>query len=187
MKRISVLLFGVLLAATAAFAQMEKPKPGPEVKKLAYFAGHWTSEGNVKPGPMGPGGKFHSDDHAEWMDGGFFVVLHSKFNGGGMGAGTSTAYMGWDPNDKVYTYDEFNSMGEVTHSKGTNDGDTWTWLNDMKMGPQTMKGRFTMKILSPTAYDYKYEVSSDGTKWELFMDGKETKAKAAAPATTKAK
>jgi len=62
MKTTSTLLLGVLLAATAAFAQMDIPKPGPEVKKLDYFVGHWTSEGNVKPGPMGPGGKFRMED-----------------------------------------------------------------------------------------------------------------------------
>ena len=45
------------------------------------------------------------------------------------------------------------------------------------MGPKTMKGRFTMKILSPTAYSYKYEASSDGTNWTLWMDGKEIQAK----------
>ena len=68
-------------------------------------------------------------------------------------------------------------MGEATHSKATVDGDTWTWLNDMKMGAMTMKGRFTMKILSPTAYSYKFEMSTDGTNWSLVMDGKETKVK----------
>jgi hypothetical protein len=175
--KVSILLLGVLFCATTTFAQLETPKPGPEVKKLDYFTGHWTSEGDVKPGPMGPGGKFHSDDHSEWMDGRFFVVLHSKSSGGGMPDGTSTAYMGWDPNDKVYTYDEFNSMGEATHSKATVDGDTWTWLNDMKMGAMTMKGRFTMKILSPTAYSYRFEMSTDGSNWTLVMDGKETKVK----------
>jgi hypothetical protein len=177
MKTTSTLLLGVLLAATAAFAQMDIPKPGPEVKKLDYFVGHWTSEGNVKPGPMGPGGKFRMEEHSAWMDGGYFVVIHSKFSGGGMPSGTGTAYMGYDPQEKVYTYDEFNSMGEATHSKGTVDGDNWTWTSDMKMGPQTMKGRFSMKMMPPNAYSYKFEVSPDGTNWTLVMDGKDTRAK----------
>ena len=173
----TIVVLGILLAATAAFAQMEAPKPGPDVKKLDYFVGHWTAEGNVKPGPMGPGGIFKSDDNNEWMEGGYFVVLHSKYSGGGMPGGVSTAYMGFDPNDKVYTYDEFNSAGEATHSKGTIDADNWVWTNEMKMGAMTMRGRFSVKILSPTAYTYKFEVSTDGTNWTLFMDGKETKVK----------
>lgn len=47
----------------------------------------------------------------------------------------------------------------------------------MKMGPQTMKGRYSMKILSPTSYTYKFEMSPDGTKWDTVMEGKATKTK----------
>jgi hypothetical protein len=177
MKATSILLLGILLATTAAFAQMDIPKPGPELKKLDYFVGHWTAEGDVKPGPMGPGGKFSMDEHSEWMDGGYFVVIHSKYSGAGMPSGTSTAYMGYDTQEKVYTYDAFDSMGEATHSKGTVDGDNWVWTNDMKMGPQTMKARFSMKMMPPNAYSYKFEVSPDGTNWTLFMEGKDTRAK----------
>ncbi len=116
-------------------------------------------------------------EESKWMDGGFFVVIRSTFKGGAMGNGTGIAFMGYDPQEKVYTYDAFNSMGEVVHAKGTVDGDTWTWTNEMKMGPQTMKGRYTAKVLSPTSYTYKFEMSADGTKWDLVMDGKDTKNK----------
>ena len=176
MKATSLLL-GILLLATTGFAQMEIPKPGPEVKKLNYFVGHWTSEGDMKPGPMGPGGKFTMHEQTEWMDGGYFIVIHSKYSGGGMPDGVSTAYMGYDTQEKVYTYDEFNSSGEHTHSTGNLDGDNFVWMSDMKMGAQTMKGRFSMKLMPPNAYAYKFEVSPDGKTWSLVMDGKDTKAK----------
>jgi hypothetical protein len=58
---------------------------------------------------------------------------------------------------------------------GTVEGDTWTWLGDSKMGTQMMKGRFTVVILSPTSYTYKFEVSKDGATWNAVMDGKATK------------
>jgi hypothetical protein len=178
MKYMSAIVVTLLLTA-AAFAQMEPPKPGPELKKLDYFIGNWSSEGDAKPGPMGPGGKVSSKEEIKWMDGGFFVVIHANYSGPGMGpggAGTGLAIMGYDPQEKAYTYDEFNSYGEAVHSKGTVEGDTWTWVNDMKMGPQSMKGRFTMKILSPTSYSYKFEISPDnGANWTLVMDGKDTK------------
>jgi hypothetical protein len=177
MKRTLLFLLGSLLLATAAFSQMEPMKPGPEQQKLNYFVGTWTSEGDLKPGPMGPGGKVTSNDDNQWMDGGFFVVMHATFKITGMGSGTGIAFMGYDPQEKVYTYDEFNSMGEANHSKGTVEGDTWTWTNDMKMGPQTMKARYSMKIVSPTSYTFKYEVSPDGTNWTMVMDGKATKNK----------
>lgn len=177
MTRTWTLLPGILLLATAAFAQMDIPKPGPELKKLDYFVGHWNSEGDMKPGPMGPGGKTQIDESTEWMEGGYFIVIHSKFNSAAMGSGSGIAFMGYDSREKAYTYDEFNSWGEATHSKGTVDGDNWTWTSDMKMGSQTMKTRFSMKIVSPTLYTYKFEVSPDGTNWTLVLDGKDTKTK----------
>jgi hypothetical protein len=45
------------------------------------------------------------------------------------------------------------------------------------MDGQTMKGRFTMKITSPTTYNFTFEMSTDGVKWTDVMDGKATKTK----------
>jgi hypothetical protein len=178
MKRASTvvlltLLFGITLSAVA---QMEMPKPGPELKKLDYFLGNWTMEGNMKPGPMGPGGKWSGTEHDEWMQGGYFLVSHSDYKGAPT-SGVGLAIMGYDTNDKVYTYDAFNSMGEAEHSKGTLTGDTWTWTSDEKMGSETMKGRFTLKMTSSTTYDMKFEMSMDGTTWSTVMEGKGTKSK----------
>jgi len=153
---------------------MGPPKPGPELKKLDYFVGNWDSTGDSKPGPMGPGGTMTMQTNAKWMDGGFFVVQNNSFKSP-MGDGTGMSLIGYDPQEKVYTYYEFNSMGEAFQAKGNVDGDTWTWLSDMKMGPQTAKSRFTEKILSPTAYNFKFEMSMDGTTWNTVMDGKATK------------
>jgi len=33
----------------------------------------------------------------------------------------------------------------------------------------------TIKVLSPTSYSMKFEISMDGTTWTTFMDGKATK------------
>ena len=176
-----VVLLVCVFVAGATFAQTETPKPAPELKKLDYFAGNWTSVGDIKPGPMGPGGKTVLHEHIAWMEGKFFLVTHADYKTP-MGNGTEIAFLGYDAQEKVYTYDEFDSQGEAVHAKGTVDGDTWTWTSEMKMGGQTMKNRYTEKVLSPTAYSYKFETSTDGTSWNLVMDGKDTKtvAKAAA-------
>ena len=76
----------LLSIASSARAQSETPRPAPELKKLDYFAGTWTTEGEIKPGPMGSGGKFTGTNRVEWMEGGFFLVTHSEFNGA-MGKG----------------------------------------------------------------------------------------------------
>ncbi len=175
MKHAVILI--ILLSVTSALAQPPMPKPGPENKKLEYFVGNWTSEGEMKPSPMGPGGKVSMKEDSTLMEGGFFVVIRSTFTSAAMGNGGGLSIMGYDPAEKIYTYSEFNSWGEANHSKGTVDGDTWTWLSDVKAGPKTMKGRFTMKIVSPTEYSYRFEMSPDGTKWDLYMEGKATKDK----------
>lgn len=176
MKRLAMILAVWVAAAAAGMAQMEMPKPAPELKKLDLFAGSWTLEGDMKPGPMGPGGKMTGMEKCEWMEGGFFVVCHSDFKSA-MGNGVGISVIGYSSDDKVYTYREFNSFGEFDDSKGTIDGDTWTWTTDEKMGGMTMKGRFTMKIASPTSYTYVYDMSQDGTKWTTIMDGKASKGK----------
>ncbi len=169
------LFIATLLFTATAPAQMNMPKPGPEHKKLDYFTGNWTCDSDMKPGPMGPGGKMTMTDDSKWMDGGFFVVIHSQFKSASMGNGNGISFLGYDAGEKKYTYNEFNSDGEAIVSKGTVDGDAWTWMGDMK--EPAGKGRFSEKILSPTSYSFKFEVSSDGTNWTPVMDGKCTKNK----------
>jgi hypothetical protein len=165
------LLLGI---ASSARGQSEEPKPAPELRRLGYFAGDWTTEGEIKPGPMGSGGQFTGTNRVRWMDGAFFLVTHSEFNGA-MGKGSETAYMGYDSSDKVYTYDSFNTLGEADHARGNVDGDTWTWQSETRMSAQTMKGRLVMKVLSARVYSFKFEISPDGTSWTTVLEGKTTK------------
>lgn len=158
-------------------AQAGLPTPPPELKKLDYFRGAWYSEGYVKPsGTVGAGGKITQYDAREWMAGNFFLVVHSTFtalNGDGVGI----ALMGYDQHEKVYTYDEFYSQGEADHFKGTVQGDEWIWtMDNFEVRSKVLKARYTMKIISPTVYTYKFETSSDsGVTWVLMLEGKDTK------------
>jgi hypothetical protein len=177
MRRVMTAVFAAVCVLTgAALAQQESkmPMPGPEHKRLAYFVGTWTSEGEMKPGPYGPGGKFTSTDKNEWFPGDFFVVMHSS-SSGSMGQMHELAVMGYNAEDKQYTYDGYSSMGEHEVFTGTLAGDTWTWLGESKMGGKMIKGRYSIKELSPTSFDFKYEYSLDGTTWTNAMEGKATK------------
>jgi len=113
--------------ASPVAAQTGASKPAPELAKLEYFVGTWAAEGEIEPGPMGAGGKFTGTNRVRWMDGGFFLVTQSEFLGP-MGKGAETAYMGYDSDDKTYTYDSFNTLGEADHARGSLNGETWTWL-----------------------------------------------------------
>lgn len=171
-----LLLPFLLLIAVSAWAQMPST-PGPEVKKLDYFVGTWTTECTIAQGPWGAGGKFTATDTSEWMSGNFFVQGHSDFKmppelGGD---GKEISVIGYDTDQNVYTYDAFNSQGHRQSSKGTVSGDTWIWTSSANYGGQDIQQKMTMKILSPASYTLKLEVSMDGKNWMTFMDGKATK------------
>ena len=78
--RFASMLSALMVFAPALSAQNPPapPKPGPAQEKLAYFAGRWTSAGEMKPGPMGPGGKVSGTDVCEWFEGGFNLVCRSE-------------------------------------------------------------------------------------------------------------
>jgi len=175
MKRSAMIWAVWVVLASVAWAQTEMPKPGPEHKKLDMLAGSWTIEGDVKPNPMGPGGKMSEDEKCEWMEGGFFLICHVDFKSASMGSGSGMSILGYSNEGRSYTYREFNSWGEAMDSKGSLDGDTWTWTSDEKMGDTMVKGRFKMKMTSASSYDFTYETSADGNKWTVIVDGKGSK------------
>ena len=163
------------VVVNSAYAQMGPPTPAPELKKLEMLAGDWTAEGTMTAAPGAPSGKWSMSSHGEWMDGNFFLVEHSDMDLGPMGKGKELAFYGYDAERGVYTYHAFSSWGEVESAEGKADGDTWTWTSTEHMNGQTMKGRFTMKVLSPTSYTMKFELSPDGNQWTTGMEGRATK------------
>lgn len=187
MKRISVCVLCVLLfSAVFAFAQNppEAPKVGPEQKNLGYFAGNWKLTGDVKAGPMGPGGKFTATEHNEWLTGGFYLISHSQGTSS-MGQEVTLAIFGYDSEKKVYTYDAYNNSGEAEHATGAFDGKVWTWSSSFPLGDKTMKTHFIVTEGSPTSYTFKFEMSEDGNNWATVMEGASSKAAGTGSATKK--
>ncbi len=179
MKRPSYLALVLMFVSgqvVLAQAPQQTPKPGPEVKRLGYFAGNWSTEGETKQSLFGPAGKFNGSDHNEWFTGGFFLVLHSEAKGP-MGEMKGLSLMGYNAAEQVYTYNGFDNMGTAESAKGTVRGDTWDWTSESKMGGKAVKSRYTIKELSPTSYSFKWEASVDGGPWSTIMEGKSTKTK----------
>ena len=174
--RFSLELAVVLLFVGLGMAQAPAGprKPGPEHQKLAYFAGKWTSEGDMKPSSFGPGGKFSSSSTCEWFDGNFALVCHSD---GAMQTGSvkGLSIMAWDPGAKTYTYFSTNSWGQGGFSRCTAEGDTWAWNNETTVNGKLMVVRFTIKQVSPDVATYKFEMGAPGEPLKLMMDGKQTR------------
>jgi len=174
------LFLSVFTLALWAQAPPQMPKPGPEVKKLGYFVGSWKSEADIKENAMGmPTGKMTETAKCEWFHGGYSVVCHSTGTSP-MGTMHALGILGYGMEDKKYTYYGVDNSGHSELAMGSNDGKTWTYTGDEKMGGKTIHGRYTMVEESPTAYTFKYETSEDGQKWNTMMEGKATKAGAKA-------
>jgi hypothetical protein len=167
----------VLIVAATAPAQ-EAPKPGPEHKRLEYYVGEWTAEVEVKANPFMPAGKYGSEDECEWFEGGFAVICESEGTGP-LGKMESVAIMGYNAEEKVYTYYGVDNTGMVPASvaKGSVQGDTWTYTDESKMGGKLVKSRYTLQHVSPSSYTFKWEVEGEGGKWATLMEGKTTKKK----------
>lgn len=176
MKRYVMAAMAAFLLAGSVSAQMQHPTPAPELKKLDYFVGTWNSEAEMKPSPFGPGGKVTGTDHCEWMQGNYFLIIHSTFSSQTMGNGVEYAVLGYDTNKNQYTYASYNSEGEHEVATGTLDaeGKVWTWYSSPD-APEPMKWRYIETVLSPTSYAVKFEMSKDGNTWSTLMEAKVTK------------
>jgi len=163
----------------AVVAQAPKmPAPGPEHQRLGYFVGKWTSEGEMKPGPMGPGGKLTSSDTCEWFEGRFAVICRSEGTTP-MGASKSVGILGYSTEEKVYTYygvDNTN-MTMASVPRGTVQGATWTYADESMMGGNKVKSRVTIKEISPTSYTFTMELQGPDGKWTPMMESRNTKVK----------
>jgi uncharacterized protein DUF1579 len=181
MKRMLNMLaaFTMVSAGSVQFVAAQAPpapKPGPEHARLGYFVGKWNAEGELKPGPMGPGGKFTATDTCEWFEGRFSVICRSEGKMP-MGPSKSIGILGYSPEEKVYTYYgvDNTSMTMASVPKGTLRGDTWTYTDEGMMGGQKFKSRVTIKELSPTAYTFRMEMQGADGKWAPVMESKNSK------------
>jgi hypothetical protein len=182
LMKVRVLLTALAVVALSAPAlraddkPMGPPQPGPEHKRLAYFEGKWTSEGEMKESPFGPAGKVTGTDVCEWFPGGFFLKCAGEGKGP-MGEMKSLGLLGYSTEDKVYTYYGIDSMGMGDSAKGTLKGDTWTYTSSSKMHGKVIKSRYVLKELSPTAYSFTWQTQNEKGGWTTVMEGKETKVK----------
>ena len=161
----------------AAAAKAQQPEPGPEVRKLAYYVGSWTGEGETKGGPFGPAGKLSSRSSCEWFAGGFQLVCRGEETGP-TGKRTFLNIRAYDEKAKAYTEYGISSMGESEYNTGGSiigNKRTFAWSSDMDGKP--IKLRYTEVQESPTFHTYQAEASVDGGSWAVIAEGKVTKVK----------
>lgn len=177
MKRVPVLLsLGLMFLGMSVKAQAPQgvPKPGSEIKRLAFNIGTWRFEHNVRPYGGMRGGKFSATQTCDWYSGGFFIQCQWESTGP-TGPSKGTSFLGYDQSEKVYTYRGFESTGAFVDSKGKVDGSTWRWTSDSKMAHARTVSRVTIQQTSPTEYTFRLETSRNGGEFVVIEDSRARK------------
>ena len=182
MQRIAILcllLMVVFVCAVQAQAPVAAPKPDPELKKLAVWVGHWTFEGEMKAGPLGPAGKVALEYTGRMTLDGFFY--QGRWTGkGAWGEMRGFQIDGYDPVKKNFVSHWYQNDGNTFTGELTVTERTYTWTGEFVLGgkPYHFKDSFTF------APDFKSaavrsEISLDGKTWTPFTEGKYTKTEPA--------
>jgi len=167
----ALLLICGFTALSFAQAPQERPKPGPEQKKLEYFVGTWKTEGEIKPNEFVPAGKSVTTETYTLGPGGFSLEVDRPEGQ----IPRTQGIMAYDSHAKVYTEFYVNSAGLVGTATGTVNGNTWTFMIEDKWMGQAIKGRTTITVKSASQFTIKYEMADANGRYTTITEGTSTK------------
>jgi hypothetical protein len=168
---VAVIVICGFTALSLAQTPPERPKPGPEHKKLEYFLGTWKTEGEIKPNEFLPAGKTVTTDTYTLGSGGFYL----EFDRPEGQIPRTQGIVAYDSHAKVYTSFYANSAGLVGIGTGTVDGNTWTFMVEDKVSGMAVKGRTTITIKSASQFTIKYEMADGNGRYTILTEGTATK------------
>jgi len=171
MNRIAI--FALLLSTIAAAQAPQQASPTgvlPPHQRMSYFLGDWTASGTSRISPKSPAAPFSLKEHGEWVTDGYFLETKTSMKGA-LGTVNSQRVMGYNVEDKVYTYNVYNSLGEHQVALGHLNGNTWIWNSEEKLNGIVIKGRYTIVETSPDSFTFKSEVADPKGGWATVMEG----------------
>ncbi len=168
---VAVILICGFTALSLAEAPPERPKPGPEHKKLEYFLGTWKTEGEIKANGYVPAGKSVTTETYTLGAGGFSIEVDRPEGP----IPRTQGIQAYDSHAKVYTTFYVSSTGLVGGGTGTVDGNTWTWMLEDKWLGHAVKGRTTVTVKSASQFTVKYEMLDPNGRYVTLTEGTSTK------------
>jgi hypothetical protein len=135
---------------------------GPEHEELDVLIGRWITEGHTVASPGAPAARILASDVYEWAAGGFFVV-HPAYGRVCDAEVGGVEIIGYDADTGSYRSQFFDSFGNISTSRLTVEGGTWTWSGERTRCTAVLSDdgkRFTAH----------HERSSDGVTWEASME-----------------
>ena len=172
--------FLFVLSAGLVRAQIaDRPKVGPEQKKLEVFVGDWTYEGSVSETPLGPGGKFAGKATFRMVLDGLFLESRAEDKGvyGGKEIAFKVMAIQWfDSIKQTYLSHSYDNDSFVNNSVMSVSGNTWSSTGaqtDSKGKSYKTKHSRTLSADGKTMLE-KLEISTDDGKtwipyWENTM------------------
>jgi Protein of unknown function (DUF1579) len=175
MPRIAII---ALLLSTFALAQAPQQASPTGItaahQHMGYFVGYWTATGTSRISPKTPSAPFTLKEHGDWVTDGYFLETKTSMKGA-LGTVNSQRVMGYNVEDKVYTYNVYNSLGEHQVALGHLNGNTWTWNSEEKLNGIVIKGRYTIVETGPNSFTFKSEVADPKGGWATVMEGTATR------------
>ena len=171
MKRMAFLFLAACFVSVVQ-AQTPTPKPNSDLKKLQVLVGHWTYDGEYKPGFWGPGGKKQGEATYRFILKGFALEARE----------TEKLVEGQSHLLEIDTYDVTNK--QISCSVYTDDGTTYAAVITVAGNTVTWDGTVTVagkqfRVRTPfvlsndgTSGTAKGELSSDGKTWETYFEAK---------------
>jgi hypothetical protein len=176
MKRTAALI-SVLVVCLLGAAQAQAPKPDPSLQKLKPLVGHWTYEGEYKPGAWGPGSKIKGEYTARYILRGFALEALSVEKS----ADNEVHFFEIDAYDSVSKNTSTNVWSDAgTSFTGTISvvGNTITWEGTVVEGEKQFRLKEPI-VVSPDSMSTKGEISTDGKTWSPYFEATYTKVKPA--------
>jgi len=165
-----IALFVSCLLTAQAPQQAVAPGVTAQHQLMGYFAGDWTASGTSRISPKTPPAPFTLKEHGEFVTDGYFLETKTSMKGP-LGTVNSQRVMGYNVQDKVYTYNVYNSLGEHQVALGHVNGNTWIWNSEEKLNGLVITGRYTIVETGPNSYTFKSEVADPKGGWATVMEG----------------
>jgi len=148
---------------------MEMPGLTAAHRKLERMVGRWIGEETLHPSPWDAKGGTATGKvtNARALEG-FAVVQDYAQERGGAVTYRGHGVLRFDPPTGEYVFHWFDSIGSPPNEfRGTFDGDV---LALQQRSPRGIS-RAVWTLVGADRYDYRMDVSPDGTAWACFMEG----------------
>ena len=150
---------------------MEMQKPQEAHRKLQALVGTWVGEEKLFPSPWDPkGGSALGRFQARVDLDGFFVICDYTEERGGQVTYRGHGVFGYDPQQKTYTMNWFDSIGpgSPAPARGKWEGNQLLFENSHPRG----HSRYIYTFEGNDRYTFRLENSTDGKSWAPMMEGK---------------